>query len=307
LEVANENGVWLFPFSLGGQNAALVAWRDGGALRNLSYVTLPPAGDRAADLKQQLALLTMAGEIEGWLVAEPKWHLVADPANAAEWDTVLRAATGEAAKITAPPALPELAARSARRAAATDAKVNLLPAEYTTRYHQQFVDRLWLHLLYFALAAYGLFLAVYFSGVAVKSVQTGKLEAQVAGLGLTYTNTMQLKARVGVLQDRAQLKYAALDCWKKVAEVLPEGINLQRFSFTDGKKLALSGNCTPEQMGLIADPGAFYDSVRKAQLNGQRMFEPDPAGNDQLVTRQVGNQVTWSFALDLARTEAATP
>ncbi len=87
-----EDGAWLFPLSLGGQNAALVAWWFGGALRNLSFVTLPAAGDRAKELKDQLAHLAMAGELEGWLTAPPKWHLVADPVNATEWESILRGA-----------------------------------------------------------------------------------------------------------------------------------------------------------------------------------------------------------------------
>jgi len=40
-----DDGAWLFPLSLNGQSAALVAWWFGGVLRNLSFVTLPPAGD----------------------------------------------------------------------------------------------------------------------------------------------------------------------------------------------------------------------------------------------------------------------
>ena len=39
-----EADAWIYPLLLGGQNAALVAWWCGGALRNLSFVTLPPAG-----------------------------------------------------------------------------------------------------------------------------------------------------------------------------------------------------------------------------------------------------------------------
>src|ERR1019366_6659908 len=79
-----EDGTWLFPITIGGQNAALVAWWFGGALRNLSFVTLPAAGDRATELKNQLGLLAMAGEVEGWLTAQPKWHLVADPVRSEE-------------------------------------------------------------------------------------------------------------------------------------------------------------------------------------------------------------------------------
>src|SRR5208337_486480 len=46
---------WIYPVALAGQSAALVAWWSGGTLRNLSFVTLPPAGDCAKALKAQLA------------------------------------------------------------------------------------------------------------------------------------------------------------------------------------------------------------------------------------------------------------
>jgi hypothetical protein len=56
-----DDGAWLFPFSLGGQNAALVAFWSGGVLRNLSLVTLPAAGDRAKELRDQLAHIAVVG------------------------------------------------------------------------------------------------------------------------------------------------------------------------------------------------------------------------------------------------------
>ena len=74
---------WIYPVALAGQSAALVAWWCGNALRSLSFVVLPPAGDRAKNLKAQLAQLAWAGELEGWLTAPLiQWHLVADPAVA---------------------------------------------------------------------------------------------------------------------------------------------------------------------------------------------------------------------------------
>ena len=141
----NEDGAWLFPFSLNGQSAALVAIRSGGVLRNLSFVTLPAAGDRSKELQDQLAHIAWSGELEGWLTTALKWHLVADPANAVEWESVLRGAISEPVSVVAPPAPAELAARTAKRAAAAGAS-NLLPAEFAARYRQQFVDRLWLRL-----------------------------------------------------------------------------------------------------------------------------------------------------------------
>ena len=296
-----DDGAWLFPLSLGGQSAALVAWWFGGVLRNLGFVTLPPAGDRAQELKDQLAHLAWSGELEGWLTAPPKWHLVADPVNATEWENVLRTALNEPVSVSEPPAPALLAAGTAKRAASSE-KSNLLPVEYTGRYHQQFVDRLWLRGLAYAGAAYAVLLVIYFCAVGVLGFYTTKAEHAVAALSNDYTFAMQFKAQLGVLQERQQLKYAALDCWELVAQDLPPEISLQRFSFTDGKTLALSGNCTPEQIPLITDPNAFYDAIRNAKRNGQPVFNITPV--DQLVYRNLNNTTaTWSFALELLRSE----
>ena len=81
---AMEDGAWIYPAAFAGQNVALVAWRCGGTLRSLSFIVLSPTGDRAKNLKDQLAQLTWAGELEGWLTTPPTWYLVADGAVATE-------------------------------------------------------------------------------------------------------------------------------------------------------------------------------------------------------------------------------
>ncbi len=291
-----EDGAWLFPLSLGGQSAALVAWWYGGALRNLSFVTLPTAGERAKELQEQLSHLAWSGELEGWLTAPPKWHLMADPVKAVEWETVLRAAVNEPVAVTAPPPLAELAGRTARRAASA-AQANLLPAEFTAQYRQQFVDRLWLRALAYAGLTYAVAVAIYFGAVGMLGYQTGRVESAVASLSGSYTNALQLKMRYSILQERSQLKYAALDCWQLVAQEIPEGITLQRSSFVDGKKLSLSGTAGSGDVQKIYD---FYDALRKAKLSGQPMF----AGGEQPQTRQQGMVLSWNFSLELLRSEA---
>jgi hypothetical protein len=44
--------------------------------------------------------------------------------------------------------------------------------------------------------------------------------------------------------------------------------------------------------------------VRFAKLNGQPMFNPNPNSGEQLIYRQNGNKVTWSFGLELQHAEA---
>jgi hypothetical protein len=297
-----EDGTWIFPLTIGGQYAALMAWWSGGALRNLSFVVLPAIGDRAAELKNQLMLLSMAGEIEGWLAAQPKWNVVADPANAAEWEDLLRKALDEPTKISPPPSPAELAARTARRASA-GSPAQLLPAEFTARYHQQFVDRLWLRGLAAAGVLYAIFLVIYFCSVGWLGYRTHGVESQVAQISGDFTNAIQLKARYAVLKEREQLKYAALDSWQAIAQALPAGLSIQRFSFSNGKRLTLSGACDASQIGEITEKDQFYDGVRNAQLNGQPIFDQNPDSGEQLVYRIQGDKATWNFAVDLLHTE----
>ncbi|MGD1087209.1 MAG: hypothetical protein ABR955_00580 [Verrucomicrobiota bacterium] len=294
---ATEDSAWIYPSEPGSQSVALVAWWFGGALRNLSFLILPPTDDRAASLKNQLAQLMLAGEFEGWLTAQPKWHLVVDTAIASEWELLLHEGLGEPAQTTEPLPTAELAVRTARRTVVASARAGLLPADFTARYRQQFVDRLWLHGLGAALVLYLAGVAVYFCATGLVGYQTGKVEEQVAAISGNYTNTLQLKARYDVLKERQDLKFAALDSWKLVAEQLPADVSLERFSFADGQKLSLSGTAAPDQIAPITD---FSDTLHKAKLNGQPMF--DPMGGDPFQWRQYGNTVTWNFSLLLKNT-----
>ena len=83
----------------------------------------------------------------------------------------------------------------------------------------------------------------------------------MAERGPTYTNALQLKAKFQVLKDRQDLKFAALDCWKIVAELLPDGVTLDGYNFSDGRKLTLSGSAPADQTKQLLD---FDADIRKA-------------------------------------------
>ena len=290
---------WLFPLSLGGQSAALVASWSAGVLRNLSFVTLPATGDRAKALQEQLAHIAWSGELEGWLTAAPQWHLVADPVNATEWEHALRASLNEPVQVIAPPAPVELAARTAKRAA-TAGKSSLLPEEFTARYHQQFVDRLWLRGLFYAGVAYAIACVIYFCATGVLGYRTRGVETRVAALGGSYTNSLQLQAVYNVLKERSQLKYAALDAWKIVAEELPPGITLQRFSFANGQSVTLSGTAPKDMVNMLFD---FNTALKKKKVNNQFVFDQNKG--DTVNPRAIPpNNVSWNLSVELLRSEA---
>jgi hypothetical protein len=292
-----EDGAWVYPEASGGKNTALVAWWYGGVLQNLDFLTLP-ATNRSAALKEQLMQMAWAGEMEGWLTAPPDWHLVADVA-APEWEAALREGLEQPVEVLAPVPPADLAAMTARRSAQADVRANLLPPEFTIRYQQQFVDRLWMRGLLGVGALYLVGLLVYFIGLGFRNYTTGKVEQQLAELGPAYTNALQLEARYQVLKDRQDLKYSALDCWNAAAHLLKVG-TLDRLNFSEGKRLSLNGTAPSDAARDLID---FEAEMRRySTRNGQPLF--DANAGESLIQRVQGNSIIWSLGLVLKRTEA---
>lgn len=299
---ANADGAWIYPGLTGAHSSALVAWWYGGKLQSLNPLTLPldPAA-RAEALKEQLSQMAWAGELEGWVTALPQWTLVADDETVAEWETPLRRGLDAPIQLVKPLKPAELAALTARRATNADGKANLLPPEFATRYRAQFYDRLWIRGLLALGALYLMGVAVYFAIVGVQEYRVSRLETQVVSLGPTYTNAIQLRERYQVLKTRSDLKFAALDCWKKTAELLPETVTLDGFGFSDGRKLALNGSVPGDQ---VNDVIKFYGDFRKAAApDSQPMFDTSAGKGQELSTRTgPGGVVNWNFVVELKRT-----
>ena len=296
---AEGNGAWIFPE---GKNSALVAWWYDRALHSVGLVTLAPGENRAASLKDQLTHMAWAGELDGWITSPPEWHLVADAAIAGEWESPLREGLAAPVKILAPLATAELAARTAKRVAAADGSPNLLPPEFAKRYHQQFVDRLWMRGLAALLGVYLVGCLIYFVAAGVFDHQTSTKEALVAGLSYPYTNSLQLKARYELLKERQALKFAALDAWEAVAEKIPQGVTLDSMNFNDGRRVLLNGTAPSGQVNDVID---FSGTIRKATtLEGVELFNRNAGDALQTSVNAGTATVRWSFGLELKKGEA---
>ncbi|NOS72347.1 MAG: hypothetical protein HOP33_20790 [Verrucomicrobia bacterium] len=294
------DGAWLFPAALGAHGSALVAWWYGGMLQNINIVTMPATDDRIAALKEQLSQMTWAGELEGWLTSPPAWHLVAEGGNVADWETPLRQAVDQPIKIITPPPTVQLAALTAQRAAKADPKMNLLPAEFSARYRDLFIDRLWSRGLLSIGVVYLLLVVAYFATLSVRDYRVGQIEDRVRNTSQSYTNAIRERELYQVLKVRQDLKFAALDCWKAVSERLPQDTQLDSISFQDGRRLALSGTAPLDK---ITDVLTFSSELRKAKVNGEALFEA--VGGDSFQNHSIppGNVAGWSFSLDLKRVE----
>jgi hypothetical protein len=299
----SEDGAWIYPETQGGNHTALVAWWYGGVLHTVDLLTLSAGPDRAQSLKDHLMQMAWAGELGGWLTAPPRWHLVADDATAAEWLAPLREGLEQTIEVVPPLSGPELAARTAKRATLAGAETNLLPPEFAARYKRQFEDRLWMRGLLWLVAAYVAGVMAYFIAVSFVSYQTTAAENRVAQQGLSYTNSIEIKAQYKILKDRNELQFAALDCWQAVAEAAPENVTLDAMNFSAGRKLALNGTAIGKETTPVTD---FGERLRKHVLTeppnqGQLLFKQ----NADIPTYNFLNNGTirWNYNLELARTE----
>jgi hypothetical protein len=292
----NGDGAWVYPEGRGINSRALVAWWYGGVFQNLDLLTLESGPNRIASLKDQLVQMAWAGELEGWLTSPPRWHLVGEATD--EWHAALREALDQPVEVIPPLPAQQLAASTAVRAARSEPGNNLMPPEFAVRYQQQFVDRLWGRGLLAALVLYFIGLAIYFVALTVFSHVTTRAENQAAEISGSYTNSIQLTGMLGVLKQREQLKFAALDCWEAVAETLPAGLTLDVLSFNDGKTLSLHGTAPTDQVAAVTD---FYDSLRKWKKDNHSLF--DPASEGLRTSLNGPATVAWSFELELKGSE----
>jgi len=291
------DGAWLFPAVGGNPNACLEAWWYGGVLQYVGILHLPEGGNRASALQEQLAQTAWAGETEGWITSLPKLKLVADEAVAAAWMPLFDAS--QQVEVVAPPATPNLAQVTARRVASNGKTTNLLPPEFSTRYKQKFVDHLWMRAL-------GALVVLYLAGVTIyggfakfAQFRYNNLLEDAAAQGIQYTNTMRLKEEMTVLQDTLDLQYAALECYRAVAENLPQELTLRSIRFDQGRKVTYYGTASKEDRLKVLD---LNEKMHAVKMRDQPLFAHvnSPSMND---APGGGQTLTWSFACELKRAE----
>jgi len=287
----NEDGLWFFPGAA--EEPVLLAWHYGGAIQNLTLLPLLAGADRGPQLKAHIEQIAWAGELEGWLTAPPRIHLVAKDGEAEGWRTLFAGWADHGVEVVAPAPPAELAACSAERTGNNGATSNLLPAEFSKRYHQQLVDRLWMRGVMAAVGIYIFGVLVYF-GVLYGSKRTfNDTQKDLARIGAEYTNAVADDLEIGILTQRQNLKYASLDCWKAVAENMPESLTLDSFYFSR-TKIELSGTAATEQPD---DVYAFHDGLRQAEdaKHTGLLFTDVHIGTLHLLN----NKTTWSFTCTL--------
>lgn len=294
--VPDADGVWIYPWSEGGKEFCVVAWWFTGTLRNLQLIHLPTAGDRAGLLKDQLLKTAWAGEMEGWLNFPVRWSVVAPMGAVDDWRKVFENWVDGKVEVLEQPATDRLADFAANRALRGEPGANLLPPEFSARYRQQFIDGLWMRGLGVVVGLYLLAVVGYFFAVQWMHYRVRGVQKQVTGMSQTYTNTLRLREQVQVMQDQANLKYAALDCLKTASDLLPTELTLNSVVLGRGQTLDLRGSA--ENAKALAD---YNDALRNATIDGKSLFKTvSPPTSSSLPG---GNRLNWAFTAELNRRE----
>jgi hypothetical protein len=292
------DGVWIYPASGLDKDSCVIAWWYGGTLQSVSLLHLPPPEERGVFVREQIAQMAWAGELEGWITAPPRRFLVATPEIAAEWQPLLQEGTSQELEVVAPLPDQELAKLTARRATRDPIPASLVPPEFTARYRQQFVDRIWMRSLFAVVLLYMFGVLIYLALVQYVDFQVADLERTVRNQSAGYTNALRLKDQVRVMQDQLNLQYAALECYKAVAQQIPEGATLDNINFQKGRTLSVQGTAPRDMMVKINE---FSDSLRRVMVNDQPLFK-------NVTTPTIGvrgnDLIGWSFSADLTKGES---
>lgn len=293
---ANSQGVWLYPREEAGRLVCLAAWWHEDRLRNLNLLALPPDETAGAHLVNLLKQLSWAGEVEGWLTPETPWRLIAEPSAAGQIETELRNWLGDALQAGPAQPLAKLAAISAESTVQT----NLVPPEQQARYRQQFIDRLWMRGLGVVALIYLFGVLAFFAALHVRQFQKDQVDEQIQFSANLYTNALQLKAKVQVLQEQVNLKFAALDCLRAASEALPEELKLEQFNFQGGKRLGLFGQVPADQQSKVT---AYNQSLSKATANGQPLFSQVTIKSVQAISAAGGSTMRWNLECQIKRSD----
>src|SRR5262249_20385977 len=108
------------------------------------------------------------------------------------------------------------------------------------------------------------------------------------------------EAKYKVLNERQELKYAALDSWKAVAEIMPSDLLLDTYTFSEGKKVALRGSCPASQLQQVYN---FDSEMRRYTREGQPLFDALIGDRVSSTVNPGGSTMNWNFSVILKRSE----
>ena len=296
----DADGVWVFVDAQATTTSALVGWVVGGLWQDVSLFQLPAGAPAVTTLVACLNQVAWSGELDGWLTQLPPVQLRIRPEEAEAFVAALQEWSGQPVRADCRADRSVLAAVSARARLLANPTA-LVPEEVTAKERAAFVDRVWMRGLGGLFVTYLFAVFIYLGFLNWKKYQLDELKGNAVGLGRQYTNTIQLKEQVAVLQEQIGLKYAALDAWLAAVEALPSSMTLTQFDFRKGTTLDLTGSVPSENQ---ADVTAYTKKLQEAKSNDQALFAKVAVVRVDATRAGVAGGAVWNVNAELRKVEA---
>ncbi|MGC8742632.1 MAG: hypothetical protein ACP5T0_01980 [Verrucomicrobiia bacterium] len=293
----SADSVWIYPVDPAVNKTMWIsAWWLNGALRHIGIINIPE--NDKENLKKELLHIMWSGELEGWFDPDIqlRWHIVAPDDAKAVFEPVVAEISGGNYEMHPLPEPKKVAELTAKRLLETKYQSTLVPPEYSERYKQQFIDRLWMSGVGAAILVYLACVLIYFGYVEVLKFKYNQLQTKASALSAVYTNTLAVKAQIQVLEDQLSLKNAVLDAYYAVVINLPEELTLNSLSFSRGKTITIFGTAPSDQNAKVTE---YNGILGRLEQNGQKLFSKVSPPTISLR----GQNITWSFNCELNRTE----
>jgi hypothetical protein len=109
------------------------------------------------------------------------------------------------------------------------------------------------------------------------------------------------QAEYQILNERRQLRRAALDCYELTKSTLPPGWTLDSFTFMDGRKLSLQGEAPATPASPLEDVQAKFEQAQ-AQ-DGKSLFVPSSCVAAMRIIELDRTKFSWSMSFDVRSLE----
>jgi hypothetical protein len=292
-----EDGLFLIVDEAASGWSVAVAWRLGGRWRECSLLQIGEGDAGCGQLVQHLECASWGCEMEGWLTGSPEPHLAGFPAAVAALEPAVAEWSGRSVK-TSPRRIPaETAQLSVRRWLGPEAERSLAPADLVRRRRDEFIDGLWFKGLGTVGVVYMFGVFLYMLALKWQDGRLDDMRSETLAMGRSFTNVLQLKAQVDVLQEQQDLRFAALDAWRSAVEQLPETLTLLELNFEKGRVLKLNGTVPSENK---QDVTHYNTELAKALNNGRPLFSSVKPAD---VTDHGVGAANWNFTAELQRSD----
>lgn len=172
--------------------------------------------------------------------------------------------------------LPSVSEGLARRAAAGDGRLNLVPAAWQARAESSLFKK---RMVAVAMAAGGVWvlaLLVFAGGFLFQKHRLHSLETEQARWHKQAREVADMRRRVLTVEHYMDTSHSALECLREISEWLPPGVSLTSFSYKKGEELKVSG-----EAGAVGDIYTF-----KTQLDESKFFVSSALNNVRLDARR---------------------